>query len=76
MNQNFKRKTGNQNVYEKTKRLFQNIQIIMNSRILVMSYQSTIIKYVKKKIRVFKTIHKISDRVAKPVAKTLRYLIL
>lgn len=75
MNQNFKRKTGNQNVYEKTKRLFQNIQIIMNSRILVMSYQSTIIKYVKK-IRVFKTIHKISDRVAKPVAKTLRYLIL
>lgn len=75
MNQNFKRKTGNQNVYEKTKRLFQNIQIIMNSRILVMSYQSTIIKYVKK-IRVFKTIHKISDRVAKPVAKTLRYWIL
>lgn len=75
MNQNFKRKTGNQNVYEKTKRLFQNIQIIMNSRILVMSYQSTIIKNVKK-IRVFKTIHKISDRVAKPVAKTLRYLIL
>lgn len=75
MSQNFKRKTGNQNVYEKTKRLFQNIQIIMNSRILVMSYQSTIIKYVKK-IRVFKTIHKISDRVAKPVAKTLRYLIL
>lgn len=48
MNQNFKRKTGNQNVYEKTKRLFQNIQIIMNSRILVMSYQSTIVKYVKK----------------------------
>lgn len=40
-----------------------------------MSYQSTIIKYVKKN-RVFKTIHKISDRVAKPVAKTLRYLIL
>lgn len=75
MNQNFKRKTGNQNVYEKTKRLFQNIQIIMNSRILVMCYQSTIVKYVKK-IRVFKTIHKISDRVAKPVAKTLRYLIL
>lgn len=29
MNQNFKRKTGNQNVYEKTKRLFLNIQIIM-----------------------------------------------
>lgn len=40
-----------------------------------MSYQSTIIKYVKK-IRVFKTIHKISDRVSKPVPKTLRYLIL
>lgn len=40
-----------------------------------MSYQSTIIKNVKK-IRVFKTIHKISDRLAKPVAKTLRYLIL
>lgn len=75
MNQNFKRKTGNQNVYEKTKRLFQNIHIIMNSRILVMSYQSTIIKNVKK-IRVFKTIHKISGRVATPVAKTLKYLIL
>lgn len=40
-----------------------------------MSYQSTIIKNVKK-IRVFKTIHKISGRVATPVAKTLKYLIL
>lgn len=61
---------------KKQRDYFKISKSLLNSRILVMSYQSTIIKYVKKKIRVFKTIHKIFDRVAKPVAKTLRYLIL
>lgn len=59
----------------KKQRDYFKISIKRHKKILVMSYQSTIIKNVKK-IRVFKTIHKISDRVAKPVAKTLRYLIL
>lgn len=60
---------------KKQRDYFKISKSLLNSRIVVMSYQSTIIKNVKK-IRVFKTIHKISDRVAKPVAKTLRYLIL